>query len=207
MLLCTVCTSKVTLLLFPPSWELFTCPDFFLLFSTTTKSLKLQVCYPAAVWSRIQTQGKKKTLDIGYLQINLYFLTVLKISFLLIFFIQIHCGLQSFPSEAQSQQVSLKGICVLTSKRSSHADILHNFPKHSRVLICCKRASKIMHETTKPPCKSLSSSKGNSPSQNWYQVLILPSLQHTTELLSLAVSFPVTTAILFSYLCCTEEWY
>lgn len=62
LLLCTVCTSKVTLLLFPPSWELFTCPDFFLLFSTTTKSLKLQVCYPAAVWSRIQTQGKKKNI-------------------------------------------------------------------------------------------------------------------------------------------------
>ena len=67
-----------------------------------------------------------------------------------------------------------------------------------------------MHETTKSPLKSLSSSKGNSPSQNWYQVLILLSLQHTTlitELLALAVSFPVTTAILFSYLCCIEEWY
>lgn len=50
LLSCTVWTSKVTLLHFPPSWELLfsNMPNqiLFFLFSTSPRSMKLQICYP-----------------------------------------------------------------------------------------------------------------------------------------------------------------
>lgn len=113
LLFCTVWTSKVTLLLFPPSQELFFpyIPNqiLFFLFSTSTRSTKLLVCYPA-ILSRTQPQGKN-ILSVLYLQINTYFRTAQKVSFLLTF-IQIHSGLQFFSSEAQFSHCCYKAfIC------------------------------------------------------------------------------------------------
>lgn len=114
LLFCTVWTSKVTLLLFPSSQELFFFPYMpnqilFFLFSTSTRSTKLLVCYPA-ILSRTQPQGKN-ILSVFYLQINTYFRTAQKVSFLMTF-IQIHSGLQFFTSEAQFSHCCYKAfIC------------------------------------------------------------------------------------------------
>lgn len=81
----------------------------FFLFSTSTRSTKLLVCYPA-ILSRTQPQGKN-ILSVLYLQINTYFRTAQKVSFLLTF-IQIHSGLQFFSSEAQFSHCCYKAfIC------------------------------------------------------------------------------------------------